>query len=128
MLNFHHEAILPVSSPNACSKINTNIVWKDPGRDWLMRDDNVVHIEVFRIVKSKANSYKIQNDFTILTGWTIKMQMKVIINECKGLQRRKLIPAMQMIQWTLNVLLLLRIVLWNSQLSCQNDKENIRSH
>lgn len=50
-----------------------------------MRDDNVVHIEVFRIVKSKANSYKIQNDFTILTGWTIKLQMKVIINECKGL-------------------------------------------
>lgn len=63
-----------------------------------MRDDTVVHIEVFRVVKSKANSYKIQNDFTILTGWSIKLQMKVIINECKALQRGKVIPAMQMVQ------------------------------
>lgn len=74
VLTFHDEARLPVSSPNACC------------------------IEVFRVVKNKTNSYKIQNDFTILTGWSIKLQMKVIINEHKALQRGKVVPALQMIQ------------------------------
>lgn len=54
-----------------------------------MRDDTLVHIEVFRIVKSQTNNYKIQKKLTILTSCTIKLQMKVIVNEGKTVQMRK---------------------------------------
>lgn len=79
-----------------------NIVWEDLENYLLSRHETVTHKDI-QNSKSKTSSYKAQKNLTILTDWTIKLQVKVTVDECETLQmRQKITRAMCMIQWTLN--------------------------